>query len=152
MAVFVLEHGSWHDGAAWEGVIRHLEGKGHKAFAPTAIGYEKGANKKVTHAQCVKSIVNFVNAKSLSDFTVAGQSKIRERFSVNKVHDGLHALRMRDFLVGPFFVTNRRRSERLVPFAFEVTNHPFPRGSVMPGTMLQNEHCHCCLSQERSDA
>src|SRR6266478_684819 len=74
MAVFVLVHGSWHDGAAWEGVIRHLEGKGHKAFAPTAIGYEKGANKKVTHAQCVKSIVNFVNAKSLSDFALVSHS------------------------------------------------------------------------------
>jgi len=28
MPVFVLVHGSWHDGAAWEGVIRHLETKG----------------------------------------------------------------------------------------------------------------------------
>src|SRR5260370_5058518 len=74
MAVFVLVHGSWHDGAAWEGVIRHLEGKGHKTFAPTAIGYEKGANKKVTHAQCVKSIVAFVSAKSLSDFALVGHS------------------------------------------------------------------------------
>jgi len=74
MAVFVLVHGSWHDGAAWEGVIRNLEAQGQKAFAPTAIGYEKGANKKVTHAQCVKSIVNFVNAKSLSDFALVGHS------------------------------------------------------------------------------
>src|SRR5260370_11743112 len=84
--------------------------------------------------------------------TVADQSKIRERFSANKVHDGLHALRMPDFLFRPFSVTNRRGSERLVSLRFEVANDPFPRGSVMPGTMHQKEHCHCCLSQERSDA
>src|SRR2546427_12504772 len=74
MSVFVLVHGSWHDGSAWEGVIRHLEGKGHKAFAPTAIGYGKGADKKVTHAQCVKSIVDFISAKCLSDFVLVGHS------------------------------------------------------------------------------
>ncbi len=74
MSVFVLVHGSWHDGSAWEGVIRHLEGKGHKAFAPTAIGYGKGANKRVTHIQCVKSIVDFISAKSLSDFVLLGHS------------------------------------------------------------------------------
>jgi pimeloyl-ACP methyl ester carboxylesterase len=74
MAVFVLVHGSWHDGAAWEGVIRHLEGRGHKVFAPTVIGYGKGANKKVTHAQCVKSIVDFIADKSLSDFVLVGHS------------------------------------------------------------------------------
>jgi len=46
MAVFVLVHGSWHDGAAWEGVIRHLEGKGHKAFAPRRLVTEKGRKRK----------------------------------------------------------------------------------------------------------
>ncbi len=74
MAVFVLVHGSWHDAAAWEGVIRHLEGKGHRAFAPTAAGYGNGANKNVTHAQCAKSIVDFVIKNSLSDFVLVGHS------------------------------------------------------------------------------
>ncbi len=74
MAVFVLVHGSWHDGAAWDAVIRHLEGKGHKAFAPTVAGYGKGANKNVTHAQCVKSIVDFIIKNSLSDFVLVGHS------------------------------------------------------------------------------
>jgi pimeloyl-ACP methyl ester carboxylesterase len=74
MAVFVLVHGSWHDGAAWGGVTRHLEGKGHKVYAPTVMGYGKGANKRVTHAQCVKSIVDFIVDKSLSDFVLVGHS------------------------------------------------------------------------------
>ena len=74
MAVFVLVHGSWHDGTAWEGVIRHLEAKGHQVFAPTAAGYGKGANKNVTHAQCTKSIVDFVLSNSLSGVVLVGHS------------------------------------------------------------------------------
>jgi pimeloyl-ACP methyl ester carboxylesterase len=74
MAVFVLVHGSWHDGAAWEGVIRHLEGKGHQAFAPTAAGYGKGAKKNVIHAQCTQSIVDFILDKALSNFILVGHS------------------------------------------------------------------------------
>lgn len=74
MAVFVLVHGSWHDGTAWDDVIRHLEGQGHQAFAPTVAGYGKGASKKVTHAQCVRSIVDFILDKALSNFVLAGHS------------------------------------------------------------------------------
>jgi len=33
MSTFVLVHGSWHDGSAWQAVVDHLEG--HQAFAPT---------------------------------------------------------------------------------------------------------------------
>jgi pimeloyl-ACP methyl ester carboxylesterase len=74
MAVFVLVHGSWHEGAAWQGVIRHLENKGDRAFAPTVAGYGLGANKNVNHAQCTKSIVDFILEKSLSDFILVGHA------------------------------------------------------------------------------
>lgn len=74
MAVFVLVHGSWHDGSAWGEVVRHLESRGHKAFAPTAAGYGKGVSKNVTHAECVKSITDFIISKSLSDFVLVGHS------------------------------------------------------------------------------
>ena len=74
MAVFVLVHGSWHDGAAWQGVICHLENKGHRAFAPTVAGYGQGTSKNVNHAQCTKSIVDFILEKSLSDFILVGHS------------------------------------------------------------------------------
>jgi len=74
MAVFVLVHGSWHDGGAWEGVIRHLEGQGHKTFAPTAMGYGKGANKNVTHARCVRSLIDAMLEWDLSDFILVGHS------------------------------------------------------------------------------
>ena len=57
METFVLVHGSWHDGAAWEKTILELAGAGHKAFAPTIAGHGKGANKRVNHADCTNSIV-----------------------------------------------------------------------------------------------
>jgi hypothetical protein len=38
MSTFVLVHGAWHDGSAWEPVIKHLEAQGHQAFAPTIAG------------------------------------------------------------------------------------------------------------------
>ena len=36
---FVLIHGAWHGGWAWEGVIRELEKLGHTAEAPTMPGH-----------------------------------------------------------------------------------------------------------------
>ncbi|WP_228013029.1 alpha/beta fold hydrolase [Nostoc edaphicum] len=45
MSTFVLVHGSWHDGSAWQAVIDQLEAKGHHAFAPTIAGHGKGVNK-----------------------------------------------------------------------------------------------------------
>ena len=74
MAIFVLVHGSWHDGTAWGPTIRHLESKGHKAFAPAVAGYGKSANKNVNHAQCAKSIVDFIVQKSLTDLVLVGHS------------------------------------------------------------------------------
>jgi hypothetical protein len=38
MSTFVLVHGWWHDGSAWNAVIKHLEAKGYQAFAPTIAG------------------------------------------------------------------------------------------------------------------
>lgn len=74
MAVFVLVHGSWHDGSAWDPVVRHLESKGHKVFAPTVSGHGKGARKNVTHADCTRSLVEFITGNSLSDIILVGHS------------------------------------------------------------------------------
>ena len=74
MGVFVLVHGSWHEGSAWDGVIEHLERGGHRCFAPTAAGYGKGADRRVNHAQCVESLVDFILDKKLSDFILVGHS------------------------------------------------------------------------------
>ncbi|MGA7221446.1 MAG: alpha/beta hydrolase [Candidatus Acidiferrales bacterium] len=74
MSTFVLVHGSWHDGSAWDATIRQLDSEGHKAFAPTIAGRGKGVHKLVNHAQSTQSIVDYVTANSLTDFVLVGHS------------------------------------------------------------------------------
>ena len=74
MTTFVLVHGSWHDGAAWAPVIKHLESKGHRAFGPTVAGHGKGANTQVKHAQCTQSIVDSIVSNHLTDVVLLGHS------------------------------------------------------------------------------
>ena len=74
MDTFVLVHGSWHDGAAWQPVIEHLESKGHQAFGPTVAGHGKGVDKNVTHAQSVQSIVDFIVEHDLNEVVLLGHS------------------------------------------------------------------------------
>jgi pimeloyl-ACP methyl ester carboxylesterase len=74
MSTFVLVHGSWHDGSAWNAVIQHLEARGHQAFAPTIAGHGKGVNKNVNHAQCTQSIVDYIVDKDLTDIVLLGHS------------------------------------------------------------------------------
>jgi pimeloyl-ACP methyl ester carboxylesterase len=74
MSTFVLVHGSWHDGSAWNAVIKHLEAKGYQAFAPTIAGHGKGVNKNVNHAQCTQSIIDYIVDKDLTDIVLLGHS------------------------------------------------------------------------------
>ncbi|MDV2994894.1 MAG: hypothetical protein N4J56_004548 [Chroococcidiopsis sp. SAG 2025] len=73
MSTFVLVHGSWHEGSAWNEAIEQLEAKGHQAFAPIA-GHGKGVNKNVNHAQCTQSIVDYIVGKDLTDIVLLGHS------------------------------------------------------------------------------
>jgi pimeloyl-ACP methyl ester carboxylesterase len=74
MASFVLVHGAWHDGSAWDQLSHHLQAKGHHAFAPTMAGHGKGVNKRVNHADCTRSIVDFIVREGLSNFILVGHS------------------------------------------------------------------------------
>lgn len=74
MTTFVLVHGSWHDGPLWGPVVEALEAMGHVAHAPTVAGHGKGVDKKVTHDDCVASIVDYVKAQELDDFVLLGHS------------------------------------------------------------------------------
>jgi pimeloyl-ACP methyl ester carboxylesterase len=75
MSTFVLVHGSWHDGSAWNSVIKHLHTKGHEALAPTVAGHGKTAVKGgVDHAKCVQSVVDYIVAHDLSDSVLVGHS------------------------------------------------------------------------------
>jgi pimeloyl-ACP methyl ester carboxylesterase len=72
---FVLIHGSWHGGWAWQAVIRHLAGKGHHAHAPTLPGHGPGAKRQgITHQDCVFTVVNYIQQHGLGDVILAGHS------------------------------------------------------------------------------
>ncbi|MBE9015865.1 alpha/beta hydrolase [Chroococcidiopsidales cyanobacterium LEGE 13417] len=74
MSTFVLVHGAWHEGSAWNEVIEQLEAKGHQAFAPTIAGHGKSVDKNVNHAQCTQSIVDYIVGKDLTDIVLLGHS------------------------------------------------------------------------------
>ena len=74
MSTFVLVHGSWHDGSAWESVRAHLAEKGHRAFNPTIAGHGTGVDKNVNHAQCTQSIIDFILEQDLRDLVLLGHS------------------------------------------------------------------------------
>ncbi len=74
MTTFVLVHGSWHDGSAWDPVIWHLENAGHVAHGPTVAGHGKGVDKAVNHDDCVNSIVDYVVSNGLDKVVLLGHS------------------------------------------------------------------------------
>lgn len=74
MSLFVLVHGSWHDGSAWDSVIAHLEANGHQAFGPTIAGHGKDVDKRVDHEKCTQSISDFIIKKDLQDIVLVGHS------------------------------------------------------------------------------
>jgi pimeloyl-ACP methyl ester carboxylesterase len=55
-------------------VIGHLERAGHRAFAPTIAGNGKTANRRVDHAACTASIIDFIVANDIRDFVLVGHS------------------------------------------------------------------------------
>jgi pimeloyl-ACP methyl ester carboxylesterase len=74
MSTFVLIHGSWHDGSAWNAVVKRLEYHGHNAFAPTVAGHGRGADRGVSHAQSTQSVVDFIVGHNLTDIVLVGHS------------------------------------------------------------------------------
>lgn len=70
----VLVHGSWHTGELWGPVAEHLRAAGHEVHTPTIAGHGKSADKRVNHAQCTQSIVDFILGKDLTDFVLLGHS------------------------------------------------------------------------------
>ena len=74
METFVLVHGAWHDGSAWDATAKHLHEKGHRTFAPTMAGHGKGVGRNVSHADCVESIVRVIVERAVKDFVLVGHS------------------------------------------------------------------------------
>jgi pimeloyl-ACP methyl ester carboxylesterase len=72
---FVLIHGSWHGGWAWDSVISELSEKGHWAHAPTLAGHGPGAARLgINHKACVDSVVHYIDTRALNDIILVGHS------------------------------------------------------------------------------
>ncbi|MDG4665601.1 alpha/beta hydrolase [Mycobacterium sp. 236(2023)] len=74
MSTYVLIHGASHDGAAFEAVVSRLADLGHDAYAPTVAGHGKGAQKQVSLAQAVGSVVDYIIGRDLADIVLLGHS------------------------------------------------------------------------------
>src|SRR5262249_37074380 len=72
---FVLIHGSWHGGWAWNAVIHELSRKGHRADAPTLPGHGPWATRLgITHPDCVASVAAHIQERELKDVILVGHS------------------------------------------------------------------------------
>lgn len=70
----VLVHGSWHTGELWAEVAEPLRRAGHEVHTPTIAGHGKGVDKRVDHAQCTQSIVDYIAERDLRDVVLLGHS------------------------------------------------------------------------------
>src|SRR5215469_1071127 len=72
---FVLIHGTWHGGWAWQQVADRLSSRGHRAHAPTLAGHGPDAARVgITHRDCVASVVNYIREHDLENITLVGHS------------------------------------------------------------------------------
>jgi pimeloyl-ACP methyl ester carboxylesterase len=72
---FVLIHGSWQGGWAWDAVVRTLTEKGYCAHAPTLAGHGPGVLRVgITHNHCVDSVVDYVDQQRLKNIVLVGHS------------------------------------------------------------------------------
>jgi len=72
---FVMIHGSWHGGWAWQEVVRQLSKKGHIAEAPTLPGHGPQAMRLgIAHQDCVRSVVSYIQQQRLNEVVLVGHS------------------------------------------------------------------------------
>ncbi|GHF71989.1 pimeloyl-ACP methyl ester carboxylesterase [Amycolatopsis bartoniae] len=77
MSTFLLVHGAWHSGRAWERVVPLLASAGHRVFAPTLTGYGETvhlAGPEVGLDTHVDDVVGLILAEDLRDVVLVGHS------------------------------------------------------------------------------
>ncbi|MFD9735010.1 alpha/beta fold hydrolase [Umezawaea sp. NPDC059074] len=77
MTTFVLVHGAWHSGRAWDRVVPLLESAGHSVHAPTLTGYGDQAHllgPDVGLDTHVDDVVRLVEDEDLTDVVLVGHS------------------------------------------------------------------------------
>jgi pimeloyl-ACP methyl ester carboxylesterase len=91
---FVLIHGTWHGGWAWNEVVRALSERGHRAHAPTLPGHGPGVTRRgIAHGDCVEAVVTYLQEHELKDVILVGHSfggsvvqKVAERLPEKIAH------------------------------------------------------------------
>ena len=72
---FVLQHGAWHGGWAWEPIAARLRAAGHRVSAPTSPGLGVDDDPRgVRLADCVDALVAHVERLDASNVTLVGHS------------------------------------------------------------------------------
>ncbi|MDR7303786.1 alpha/beta fold hydrolase [Haloactinomyces albus] len=77
MSTFVLLHGAWHGGWAWQRVVPLLREAGHEVYAPTLTGVSDRAHlltPSVGLSTHVQDVVALVEAYDLHDVVLVGHS------------------------------------------------------------------------------
>ncbi|MCS7477165.1 alpha/beta fold hydrolase [Umezawaea endophytica] len=77
MTTYVLVHGAWHSGQAWDRVVPLLESAGHRVFAPSLTGYGDRAHllgPEVGLDTHVDDVVGLITGEDLTDVVLVGHS------------------------------------------------------------------------------
>jgi pimeloyl-ACP methyl ester carboxylesterase len=72
---FVLVHGAWHGGWAWQSVAARLRAAGHRVSAPTSPGLDVNDDPRgITLADCVDALVDHVERSDRTGVTLVAHS------------------------------------------------------------------------------
>ena len=72
---FVLIHGTWHGGWAWNDLMRKLTKKGLSSHAPTLPGHGPGVKRNgINHRNCVEAVVAYLQEYGLKNVILVGHS------------------------------------------------------------------------------
>ncbi|WP_328604311.1 alpha/beta fold hydrolase [Amycolatopsis sp. NBC_00345] len=104
MSTFLLVHGAWHSGRAWERVAPLLESTGHRVLTPSLTGYGEKAHllsPEVGLDTHVDDVVTLIEDEDLTDVILVGHSYAGLVISsvVNRVPDRIAHLVYLDAMV-----------------------------------------------------
>jgi pimeloyl-ACP methyl ester carboxylesterase len=74
MTTFVLLHGNFHDGSAWDGVTQRLEQLGHVAHAPTLPGHGQDVRTDVGYREAAEMVASYTVEQDLRNIVLVGHS------------------------------------------------------------------------------
>ena len=74
MTTFVLLHGNWHVGSAWDGVSRRLEELGHITHTPTLPGHGQHSATGSGYQEAGEDVARYITQRDLRDVVLVGHS------------------------------------------------------------------------------